>query len=90
MDFWRVEAVQPGRLVRFRAEMKVPGLAWLQFEATPRPAGGCVITQTAFFAPKGLGGFLYWYALYPLHAVIFRDMIRALAREAERAVKGPP
>ena len=86
VDFWRVEAVEPGRLVRFQAEMKVPGRAWLQFEATPRTGGGSIITQTAFFASKGLAGFLYWYALYPLHAVIFRDMIKAVAREAERSV----
>jgi uncharacterized protein YbjT (DUF2867 family) len=85
VDFWRVEAVEAGRLVRFRAEMKVPGRAWLQFTAEPRAGGGSVITQTAFFASKGLAGFLYWYALYPLHAVIFRDMIKAVARAAERA-----
>jgi hypothetical protein len=68
LDFWRVEAVEPGRLLRLRAEMKVPGRAWLQFEAgAPR----CRFAQTAYFAPKGLAGLLYWYALYPLHRRIF-------------------
>lgn len=85
VDFWRVEAVEPGRLVRFRAEMKVPGRAWLQFQAEPLPGGGSRLIQTAFFAPKGLGGPLYWYGLYPLHAVIFRDMIKAVVRTAEQA-----
>lgn len=84
VDFWRVEAVEPGRLVRFRAEMKVPGRAWLQFQVEPRAEGGSRLTQTAFFAPKGLGGPLYWYGLYPLHAVIFRDMIKAVVQEAEQ------
>ena len=84
VDFWRVEAVERGRLVRFRAEMKVPGRAWLQFEAHPRAGGGSTLVQTAFFAPKGLSGLAYWYALYPIHALIFRDMIRAIADEAAR------
>ena len=83
VDFWRVEAVEPDRLVRFRAEMKVPGRAWLQFHVEPREGGGSVVTQTAFFAPKGLAGTLYWYVLYPLHAVIFGDMIKAVVRAAE-------
>ena len=84
VDFWRVEAVEPARLVRFRAEMKVPGRAWLQFEALPRAGGGCTLVQTAFFAPKGLAGLAYWYLLYPVHALIFGDMIRAVARASGR------
>lgn len=85
VDFWRVEAVEPDRLLRFRAEMKVPGRAWLQFQVESRADGGSSLTQTAFFAPKGLAGTVYWYVLYPLHAVIFRDMIQAVARAAEQA-----
>jgi hypothetical protein len=68
LDFWRVEAVEPGRLLRLRAEMKVPGSAWLQFETLPR----------------GLPGLAYWYGLYPLHGRIFSGMIAALAAEASR------
>ena len=69
LDFWRVEAVESGHLMRLRAEMKVPGKAWLQCEVKAqdhdiRP----LLTQTAFFAPKGLIGFVYWYALYPIHS----------------------
>jgi len=78
LDFWRVEAVEPGRLLRLRAEMKVPGRAWLQFEAREH-ARGTLLVQTAFFAPKGLGGFAYWYALYPVHALIFSGLVRRLA-----------
>jgi uncharacterized protein YbjT (DUF2867 family) len=82
LDFWRVEAVEPGRLLRLRAEMKVPGDAWLQFEAKPQEEE-TLLMQTAFFAPKGLSGFLYWYLLYPLHGLIFSGLIRNLARRAE-------
>ncbi len=84
VDFWRVEAVEPGRLLRLRAEMKVPGRAWLEFRAEPREPGVAVLSQTAFFAPRGLAGFLYWYLLYPIHALIFSGMIRAVARRAEQ------
>ena len=83
VDFWRVEAVEPGHLVRLRAEMKVPGLAWLEFQALGLPDGRTTILQTAFFAPKGLFGLLYWYSLYPMHGLIFGGMIREIGRRAE-------
>ncbi len=82
LDFWRVEAVEPERLLRLRAEMKVPGQAWLQFEVTPRDDGHALLSQTAFFAPKGLFGLLYWYVLYPFHALIFSGLIDQIARRA--------
>jgi len=82
LDFWRVEAVEEDRLLRLRAEMKVPGRAWLQFQVRPGNAG-CLLSQTAFFAPKGLSGLLYWYGLYPLHALIFSGMIRKIAQQAD-------
>ncbi len=85
VDFWRVEAVEPDRLLRLRAEMKVPGLAWLQFEATPLSDGSTRLVQTAYFAPRGLAGLVYWYALYPLHAVIFSRLADTIARRAEAA-----
>jgi uncharacterized protein YbjT (DUF2867 family) len=75
LDFWRVEAVEPGRLLRLRAEMKVPGKAWLQFQVFPREEEHSLLSQTAFFAPKGLIGWLYWYALYPIHGLIFSGLI---------------
>jgi uncharacterized protein YbjT (DUF2867 family) len=82
LDFWRVEAVEPGRLLRLAAEMRLPGRAWLQFEVEG-DAGGSVIRQTAIFDPVGLGGLLYWYALYPLHQIVFHGMLRGIARSAE-------
>jgi len=84
LDFWRVEAVESDRLLRLRAEMKVPGRAWLQFQVHPQPDGSSVLSQTAFFAPKGLFGLLYWYLLYPVHSLIFSGMIR---RIGDRAVQ---
>lgn len=83
VDFWRVEAVEPDHMMRLRAEMKVPGEAWLQFEAQPMDDHKTLLVQTAFLAPKGLLGFLYWYGLYPFHGVIFGRMIGKLAERAE-------
>jgi hypothetical protein len=82
LDFWRVEAVEPGRLLRLRAEMKVPGKAWLQYQVNAHGEGQARLSQTAFFAPKGLMGWLYWYALYPLHGLIFSGLIDRIAQRA--------
>lgn len=84
LDFWRVEAVEPNQSLLLRAEMKVPGLAWLQFKAEPAQDGTTQLSQTAIFAPRGLFGLLYWYGLYPLHRLIFAGMIRELALRAEK------
>jgi uncharacterized protein YbjT (DUF2867 family) len=83
LDFWRVEAVEPGRALRLRAEMKVPGRAWLEFRVEPSGAGGSLLSQTAFFAPRGLAGLAYWHALYPIHALIFSGLVERIARRAE-------
>jgi uncharacterized protein YbjT (DUF2867 family) len=83
LDFWRVEVIQPDRLLRLRAEMKLPGRGWLQFEARPLQEGQTELVQTAYFASKGLFGLLYWYGIYPLHGLIFAGMIAAIARSAE-------
>jgi uncharacterized protein YbjT (DUF2867 family) len=84
LDFWRVEAFVPDRLLRLRAEMRLPGRAWLQFEVEPRPGGGSEIRQTALFDPIGLGGLAYWYALYPVHQFVFAGMLRGIVRRALR------
>lgn len=89
LDFWRVEAVEPDRLLRLRAEMKVPGLAWLQFKAERLDDGSTLLTQTAFFAPKGLLGLLYWVVLYPIHGLIFSGLIRRLGQRALRLTSPP-
>ncbi len=84
LDFWRVEALKPGEILRLRAEMKVPGRAWFEFQAsTEESSGKTKLVQTAYFAPKGLFGLLYWYALYPIHLFVFSSMIDSIAREAE-------
>ena len=84
LDFWRVEAIEADRLIRLRAEMKLPGKAWLQFLIQPTDSESSILVQTAFFEPRGLFGFLYWYSIYFLHGYIFGGMIRKLAREAEQ------
>lgn len=83
LDFWRVEAFEPDRSLRLFAEMKVPGRAWLEFEVT-KAGGRTEIRQTAIFDPAGLRGQLYWFALYPLHQLVFRGMLRKLAAAARR------
>lgn len=83
LDFWRVEAFEPDRLLRLQAEMKVPGRAWLEFEVTEQGASS-TIRQTAIFDPLGLLGLAYWYALFPLHQFIFAGMLRNIARAAEK------
>ncbi len=89
VDFWRVDAVDRPRLLRLRAEMKLPGKAWLQFECNPQ-GEGTELVQTAFFEPKGLAGMLYWKALYPVHRMLFRDMVEALGKQAEAAAIDAP
>lgn len=83
VDFWRVEAFEPGLLLRLRAEMKLPGRAWLEFEVTEDEQKHGTIRQTALFDPLGLFGLAYWYSLYPLHKIVFAGMLKALVRKAE-------
>lgn len=87
VDFWRVDALVPERLLRLRAEMKLPGEAWLEFDAESLSDGRTRLTQTAFFEPRGLLGVLYWYAVSPFHALIFNRMASEIAALAERAPK---
>lgn len=77
IDFWRVEKFEPNRLLRLVAEMKLPGRAWLEFEVTGDSTTS-TIRQTAIFDPVGLWGRLYWYALYPLHQLVFGGMLRRI------------
>ena len=83
MDFWRVEALEVPTLLRLRAEMKLPGRAWLEFEVE-RDGAGCTLRQTAVFDPAGLAGLVYWYGIYPLHALVFCGILSGIAREAAR------
>ena len=83
LDFWRVEDIEENKFLRLRAEMKVPGKAWLQYNVEAIGERETLLTQTAFYEPRGLFGFLYWYALYVPHLLIFPGMLRSLAKVAE-------
>lgn len=79
VDFWRVEAFEPDCRLRLLAEMRLPGRAWLEF-AVAGDATSSRIRQTAIFDPIGVGGRLYWYALYPLRRLLFAGMLRGIVR----------
>lgn len=82
IDFWRVEALDPPTLLRLRAEMLLPGNAWLEFHLSPLPSGGTRVLQRARYAPRGLAGRAYWYAVAPFHGFVFPTMIRRLTAHA--------
>lgn len=89
LDFWRVEVYERGRRLRLAAEMRLPGRAWLEFEVTEHP-DGATIRQTAIFDPLGFLGRLYWYAVYPLHQIVFSGMLDGIVRAAvERSAAAP-
>lgn len=91
LDFWRVTDIDPPRRLGLRAEMKLPGVAMLEFEVIPDdPAAAstsphrCTLIQTARFRPRGLAGLLYWYAVLPMHGYVFRGMLSGIRTAAER------
>lgn len=87
LDWWRVEAVQRPRLLRLRAEMRLPGRAWLELSVEPSPSGeGSAYRQRAIFEPRGLAGHLYWQAISPFHHVLFGGMARNITGAAQRRV----
>lgn len=89
VDFWRVEELVPGELLRLRAEMRLPGQAWLELRADPAPGAEgeeprtSVYRQRALFRPKGLPGHLYWAFVTPFHGIVFGSMVRRIAARAE-------
>ncbi|MFC9590100.1 SDR family oxidoreductase [Streptomyces sp. NPDC056944] len=87
LDFWRVEEIERGRLLRLRAEMRLPGLAWLEMVADRDDEGRTCYRQRALFHPRGLAGQLYWWSVAPFHAVVFGGMARNIARTAEKTVR---
>ncbi|MGW2613694.1 SDR family oxidoreductase [Streptomyces sp. NPDC001500] len=82
LDFWRVEEIEPGRLLRLRAEMRLPGLAWLELRAEPEAGGRARFHQRAVFHPHGLLGHAYWWSVAPFHALVFGGMARNIAQAA--------
>ena len=82
VDFWRVSALMPGEYLQLSAEMRLPGEAWLEWRVIENGARRR-LEQTAYFRPRGLAGRLYWYAMLPLHNIIFERMVRRIAQEAE-------
>jgi uncharacterized protein YbjT (DUF2867 family) len=93
LDFWRVIGMEPNRLLRLRAEMRLPGEAVLEFEVEPCGTDDDCrtrLTQTARFRPKGLLGLMYWYAVLPLHGVVFSGMLQGIRRAAEAVPPTPP
>lgn len=88
LDFWRVEDVEPGRLLRLRAEMRLPGLAWLELSVEPTGADTSRYRQRAVFHPRGLAGQAYWWSVKPFHGPVFQGMAHNIAAAAERAARG--
>jgi hypothetical protein len=87
IDYYHVEALEPGQMLRLRSDLKAFGEGWMEWQVKPQPAGGALLSQVAYFAPKGLPGFLYWYILSPLHHLVFAGLIKKIAR---RAMRTPP
>ena len=84
LDFWRVEEVDDGRLLRLRAEMRLPGLAWLELSIGSNDGGTTTFHQRALFHPRGAVGHLYWWSVWPFHGIVFGSMQRNIAHAAER------
>jgi hypothetical protein len=92
LDWWRVEEVDDLELIRLRAEMRLPGLAWLELRVERDDAGRTVFRQRAIFAPRGLAGQAYWLAIKPFHGIVFGGMQQGIAQAAARVERGgaPP
>ena len=83
LDFWRVEKIVANNLLRLKAEMKLPGKAWLEYEII-KDQSDLILFQKAYFMPTGLFGLAYWYGLYPLHKIIFSGLINRIKSKSEK------
>ncbi len=90
MDFWRIIEVIPEQRLKLLAEMKLPGEAILEFSLKPLEPGVVEVQQLSRFLPRGLGGILYWYSVYPLHSYVFGGMLAAFARRLGKTILSPP
>lgn len=89
LDFWRVVGFTKNRRLALRAEMKLPGQAMLIFDIEPKDSGHCTLRQTALYQPRGLLGLLYWYAVAPLHFIVFNGMLNGIQRESVKIAESP-
>ncbi len=87
LDFWHVEEMTYPRSILLRAEMKVPGRAWLQFLLSPEDGNQTRLSCWAWFEPRGLLGEVYWWLLYPIHYLIFKGMVTAIKTKCEGHVR---
>ena len=85
VDYYRVQALEPGRMLRMYSTLSAPGEGWMEWRVDAHTPRSSWLTQTAFFAPRGLPGFLYWFALGPMHRFVFRGLIDAIKRRSEVA-----
>ena len=85
LDFWRVEKIVLNKLLRLKAEMRLPGKAWLEYEIVENN-NDIILFQRAYFLPTGLFGLAYWYTLYPLHKIIFKGLLNAIRKKVEREI----
>jgi uncharacterized protein YbjT (DUF2867 family) len=90
LDFWRVLEVEPPRRLLLLAEMKTPGEAMLEFKITSTGDNQAELQMLSRFLPKGLGGILYWYGLYPFHEWIFYGMLKSIARSIGKPIVAGP
>ena len=88
LDFWRVERCDRGQLLRLRAEMRLPGLAWLELIVDQDERGRTLYRQRATYRPFGLLGHMYWWVVVPFHAIVFGSMVRRIPAAAERLPSG--
>jgi uncharacterized protein YbjT (DUF2867 family) len=82
VDFYRVETLEPGRMLRLRAELNAPGVGWLEWRTKPQPGGGALLSQILYFVPHGFLGFLYWHVLSPVHRLVNAGLLKQVARRA--------
>jgi hypothetical protein len=90
LDFWRVLSIEPRRRLTLMAEMKVPGEATFDLQIHPINGGRVELRLISRFLPRGLAGILYWYSLYPFHVMIFKGMLKAIARQTGEAITATP
>lgn len=87
LDFYRVEVLKSEQRMLLKSELSAPGLGWMEWSIRPQYEGDVMLTQTAYFAPRGLVGFLYWYILLPVHRLVFAGLLKAIVRQANEIQK---